>query len=589
MIGKNELRNWMYSMIPIDDSFLSQSSAAYLPDIQNLEATLRPLWGIFPDFITNSDSDEVAKRYVRQLKQIVDNDQLPKITTKNRQIAVELGVVAYMLGNFQNKFLTLFSKNSQKRLVDWLNEINTIDFPEGNWYFFLILVNSALKRNHLDYSQEKLNLGLAKINSYYIGNGWYTDGPGKQMDYYVAFAFHFYGIMYSRWFDDRNAQEFQRRAVVFADQFQYWFDESGRSLPFGRSLTYRFAHVSFWSALVVSGLYKRTSLSLGQIKGIIERNFKFWQKQAITLPHENNLSIGYGYGQQLMSEDYNAPGSPMWAFKSFILFELPVDDEFWKIEIEPLNKQRQVVQKEAGFLINSSNEQTTALSVSQFPKNPNLYCGSEKYCKFAYSTAFGFNVSRKQSGLNNLALDSTLMFSIPGHEQFVPRKKIDESFVNGTYGISVWHLWDDVFVRTYLIPIDAQSHIRIHEIKNNLPLDVAEGSFPLADWNHKYNLSENKDNSVEVFSLRGMSGIQDLTGDRDGVISQQGPNTNIYSPNPNAIPILRTTLDSGEHVLATLAYGFTNSDEQSPHVKFDFDDENFKLKIEGKNLQIPRM
>ena len=29
----------------------------------------------------------------------------------------------------------------------------------------------------------------------------------------------------------------------------YWFDTEGRELPYGRSLTYRFAHGAFFSAL----------------------------------------------------------------------------------------------------------------------------------------------------------------------------------------------------------------------------------------------------------------------------------------------------------------------------------------------------
>src|SRR5699024_6189 len=158
----------------------------------------------------------------------------------------------------------------------------------------------------------RLQEALEKIDSFYLGNGWYSDGKNFQRDYYVAFAFHFYGLLYSRFSKDAHAEKFKKRAVRFSEDFIYWFDETGRSLPFGRSLTYRFAHVSFWVALILSDVYEKTPYSLGQIKKLILDHLCFWKEQPITASANGNLSIGYGYSQQLLSEDYNSPGSPMW-------------------------------------------------------------------------------------------------------------------------------------------------------------------------------------------------------------------------------------------------------------------------------------
>lgn len=589
MDKKIELERWLDSMLPLDNSYLFQGSSAYLKDIQSLEAMLRPLWGAIPEYFSIDNVNENVEEYITKLVNKVNDNDLPKITTKNRQIVVELGVIAYSLGTYKEKFLNLFSTQGKKNLINWLNTVNKIKLPEGNWYFFLILINSALKINELSYSQEKLSYGLNKINSYYIGNGWYSDGPSKQLDYYVAFAFHFYGIMYSRWISDKDAKEFQRRAVVFANQFQYWFDENGRSIPFGRSLTYRFAHVSFWSAMIVSGLYEETDLSLGQVKGIISRNFDYWKKLPIIQSREHNLTIGYGYAQQLMSEDYNAPGSPMWAFKSFILLELSRNDPFWSTAEEPLNKEKSVIQKEPGFLIETAKNQTTALSVKQFSKNPDLYCSSEKYSKFAYSTYFGFNVSRKNIGINNIAIDSSIGFSVPGHDCFVMKNKTDEDYISKKYAISVWHLWNDVYVKSYLIPLDAGCHIRIHEINNKVALDSVEGSFPLQNWNYKYNLSSITKDKASVSNENGISGIINLGDERVADISKQGPNTNIYTPDPNAIPILKTNLAVGYHVLASVCFGYPLATKNIAKINFKYDDKQFIVAYENEKLIIPRM
>ena len=46
---------------------------------------------------------------------------------------------------------------------------------------------------------------------------------------------------------------YKRQAQLFAQQFVYWFDANGAALPFGRSLTYRFAPVSYTHLLHPGG------------------------------------------------------------------------------------------------------------------------------------------------------------------------------------------------------------------------------------------------------------------------------------------------------------------------------------------------
>lgn len=43
-------------------------------------------------------------------------------------------------------------------------------------------------------------------------------------------------------------------------------------------------------------------------------------------------TIGYCYPQMYMAERYNAPGSPYWGMKSFLLLALPDDHPFWIAE-----------------------------------------------------------------------------------------------------------------------------------------------------------------------------------------------------------------------------------------------------------------
>ena len=185
---------------------------------------------------------------------------------------------------------------------------------------------------------------------------------------------------------------YRYRAELFTQQFVYWFDANGAALPFGRSLTYRFAQNCFWSACIWAGL---EPLPLPVMKGIIVRNFRWWLFQNI-FDRDGILTIGYCYPQMYMTENYNAPGSPYWSMKSFLLLALPDDHPFWAAEaaplpaldaLKPMPFANMLVQRRAGRVTAYPAGVNQVPGHGQFP---------EKYAKFAYDTRFGFCASRSR-------------------------------------------------------------------------------------------------------------------------------------------------------------------------------------------------
>lgn len=69
------------------------------------------------------------------------------------------------------------------------------------------------------------------------------------------------------------------------------------------------------------------------MKGIIERHFEYWWGTDMK-GLSGVLSIGYAYPDLVMAEAYNAPGSPFWALKAFILLALDDAHQFWSAEAE---------------------------------------------------------------------------------------------------------------------------------------------------------------------------------------------------------------------------------------------------------------
>lgn len=129
--AREELSHWMMDLLPQSNDYLAQSGGSYPENIRYLESLLRPLWGLVPAYSNNFSGLLQVKEFQELLKMIYERTLL-NITTENRQIAVELGVIGYAVGTFGTEFLDLLSEEEQTYFVQWLNQINQIEFPAGN-------------------------------------------------------------------------------------------------------------------------------------------------------------------------------------------------------------------------------------------------------------------------------------------------------------------------------------------------------------------------------------------------------------------------------------------------------------------------
>jgi hypothetical protein len=83
---------------------------------------------------------------------------------------------------------------------------------------------------------------------------------------------------------------------------------SGAAIPFGRSMIYRFAVIGTFSALVLADVAPPAPLEWGHVKGLILRHFRSWSGNPDIFRSDGTLTIGYGYDNMNMAENYNAPG-----------------------------------------------------------------------------------------------------------------------------------------------------------------------------------------------------------------------------------------------------------------------------------------
>lgn len=530
--------------------FLNNTSALYNDQIAGLEAFSRPLWGLGPFWAGGGQKDITWKLYIEGIQNGVDptHEEFWGYPGDYDQRTVETASFGLTLALHGEELFEELTDESKENLVDWLQSVNDAKTPDNNWNLFKVMVNVGLSKLGVEGNESKNEEAFERLESYYLGNGWYSDGLTEQKDYYVSFAIHFYCLIYSEMMkneDPKKAKLFKDRAAIFAKDFIYWFSADGSSFPFGRSMTYRFAQTSFWTAMAFAGV---EAIPWGQVKGIVLRHLRWWMQQPI-FTKDGVLSIGYGYPNLIMSEDYNAPGSPYWAFKSFLILALSEKHPFWIEEEQYMPQLFEVkVEKEPQMIIcrDKYNKHVYALTSGQYAgfEPPHT---AEKYSKFAYSNQFGFSISRENYGLNHGAYDSMLALSEKDN-YWRARRTCENVDVQGEFIYALWKPWHDVTIETWLIPINLW-HVRLHRVQSKRSLDTAEGGFavPIKDLEQTNRIQYKN----YVKTLEGLSGIIDLQDKRDFEIIQTSPNTNMLSPNVTGLPTLSQSIDPGSHWLAS--------------------------------------
>jgi hypothetical protein len=218
-----------------------------------------------------------------------------------------------------------------------------------------------------------------------------------------------------------------------------------------------------------------------------------------------------------MSEDYNSPQSVYWSLKSLIVISLSSEHEFWTskeisypgLAVDQAEKYEKfpsvcLIRPTIQILCNHpKGSHHFMLSLGQFVAWP-MKATQAKYCKFAYSSAFGFSVPTGQL-IQQIAPDNTLALSKDGAATWSVKWKCspakyffariqqsgsieEEVILAAQVGWSPWAYDGRVTVTTTLIPPTSRWpdwHVRVHKIRFNGPdklrsLHLVEGGFAIS-------------------------------------------------------------------------------------------------------------
>ncbi|KAK5806174.1 hypothetical protein VI817_000432 [Penicillium citrinum] len=556
-----------------------------------IEGYARPLWALASLLAGNYDYTSAARwregiingtdpNHAEFWGHIEDSDQR----------MVEMCPIGFTLAVAPHVFWDPLTQNQKDNVTNWLASINAREMPNTNWLWFRVFANLGLRKNGASYSLARIEADMDHLDTFHVGGGWSNDGPKShhQMDYYSGpFAIQFLQLLYSKLagdFDPERAERYRNRAREFAKDFVHYFNPDGRAIPFGRSLTYRFAMVGFWGALGFADVELPAPLTWGVVKGLLLRNFRWWATQKDIFNNDGTLNLGYSYANMYLTENYNSPGSPYWCCLSFIPLALPDTHPFWTSaeeqypdslpEIVALKYPKHIAIRRGGhsFLLSSGQACHYPMRATQ-----------AKYGKYAYSSAFGYSVPTGSYQLEQFAPDSMLALSEDGGEFWKTRRvTLDAHFEEpGSDGIPVlvssWNPWPDVEIDTILIPPALETpnwHIRAHRVRTSRTLQSSEGAFAIYGCHSESGRtlgpmtpgssegSMHDEGSALVVSSAGAVGITELYSTRrNGRIVLADPNSNIIHGR-TLLPSLGLDLSPGQDVwLVTAVYALPRNDE----------------------------
>jgi len=555
----------------------SHPSAHYAPRVARLELLSRLLWGLAPLAAGGGAYGgwpQIRAEIVRGTDPAQAGYWGP--ATDRDQRIVESAALGLALALAPDEVWEPLSGEQRAHFAHWLRLAASVEPHDNNWRLFATLANLGLAAVGERHDPWITRSAFERVEEFHCGGGWYRDGgPGAAFDYYGPWAIHFYALVNAArgGVGEAVADRVRERAAAFAGEFVHWFAADGAGLAFGRSMTYRFAQCSFFGALAFAHRPVHPGadrpcpdLTWGQLRGLWARNLRWWGRQPV-LAGDGTLSIGYGYPCPQMSESYNAPGSPYWAFKAFLPLALPAGHPFWEADEEPLPEPAPVhPQPVAGFVLQRTAQgQVTALAAG--PGGRWARHGEAKYGKFAYSTAFGFSVPSRATGLEGAGGDSMLLLSDDGRH-WRAREENDEVWPARDAAapdlLATWSPWPDVQVDTLLVPVgeDGRWHARVHVVNTARALWTAEGGFCVPMQHAESGAPQDAAVAPDAAyaAAAGLcSGIRSLTSDRVAEVVVPDPNSHLLWPR-TALPTLRGTLEPGSHHLVTLVYADTGGD-----------------------------
>ena len=329
---------------------------SYMEAFGRLMAGLAP-WLSLPD----DDTDEGLKR--RQLREWALKSYANAVNPESPdylgwqsggQTLVDAAYLVQSLFRGYDALWNPLDEVTKQRYIKELQGLRRYDPPYTNWLLFVAMEECFLMYVGADYDSYRIHLALNKVEEWYVGDGWYSDGPAFAFDYYNSYVIQPMYVDCLEMIRSRNPRDnwltkatgeqggVQNRYKLAIRRMQKYsvilerlISPEGTYPVFGRSIPYRMAVFQPLAQLAWREQLP-DELSYGQVRAGMTAVLK----QMFCRPGYNNfneggfLTIGFVGNHPNVADWYTNNGSLYLTSLSFLPLGLPADHPFWTAPAE---------------------------------------------------------------------------------------------------------------------------------------------------------------------------------------------------------------------------------------------------------------
>lgn len=314
-------------------------------EITHLEAVGRTLAGVAPWLALPDDDTEEGKlrkqmreEVLKGLKNAVDPNSPDKLNfTKQAQPIVDAAYLVHAFLRAPKALWEPLDKVTKQRYIDSFKALRDRTGAYNNWLLFTGLTEAFLMQQGERADQFRLRVSKNKIQEWYVGDGWYSDGSKFSMDYYNSYVLNpmmvamMETLVPFRWASQKEYEQALSRMVRHAEFCERIIGSDGTYPAFGRSVTYRTAAFQSLADVALRGKLP-SFIKPAQVRCALTAVHRNMYEGNQNFDKDGWLVLGFNGHQPEVADGYTSTGSLYMATLSFLPLGLPADNPFWTDE-----------------------------------------------------------------------------------------------------------------------------------------------------------------------------------------------------------------------------------------------------------------
>ncbi len=256
---------------------------------------------------------------------------------------------AYIAESFLRAYDALWvplDETTKQRYIHEFQQLRKIDPPYTNWFLFSAIIESFIAKaaGLSAYDEFRVNTACRKVEEWYVGDGWYADGPHFAFDYYSSYVFHAMYLETLRAMVDAGANtridyaKYEQRALKRAQKYAVILERlispEGTFPVFGRSIPYRLAALQPLALLAWHEQLPQ-ELKNGQVRAALTKVMHRMFDGQQNFNEGGFLTIGFCGSQPEVADWYTNNGSLYMTSLCFMPLGLPASHLFWTDQPQP--------------------------------------------------------------------------------------------------------------------------------------------------------------------------------------------------------------------------------------------------------------